>query len=156
MAKSTRKARHSKPEAKAKPSRVSAPVVRAKQPAVPRAVVRLTPAHATTPAAAPAEGGSGSSLSNRSVLLLTMLLAIAAGVLILATRAGWRRFKWWRRYHRYMSAGKSSGKGDTILQAPPVQAVVQPWPGDAKANGSNGAVANHEVTVAKRAGADGS
>jgi hypothetical protein len=86
--------------------------------------------------------GDTSTLSNRSVLLLTFALAVAAGLAILFARAGWRRLWWWRRYHESSTGGRT----DEVLLARPVPTRVDPRPGNAPngaaANGSNGAAAN--------------
>jgi hypothetical protein len=67
-------------------------------PTAPLPVVH-SPANLTKPpTAVPPVGSSGSSLFDRSVLLITFMIAIGVAVLALIARGLWRRVWWWRHY----------------------------------------------------------
>jgi hypothetical protein len=144
-----KKAHHAKPAAKEK----AKPVVRAAKPAAARPVVHSSPANVSTLPVVPPAGSSGSSLSNRSVLLITILFVIAAGILALVARGLWRRVWWWRQYHAYGSPGRQAGDDDAFVEVR--AAPMEPWSDEGKANGANGAALDDEpVKVATSA--DGS
>lgn len=149
-AKTAKKIHHAKPTAKK-----AKPVVRPAKPAAPRPPVHTAPARTTVlPVEVPPAGSSGSSLSNRSVLLLTFMATIVAAVLALLARGLWRRVWWWRQYHKY-SGGHRARHDDAALQARAT--LVPPWPADGTTNGSNRAVHDDEPeTIVSRAGADAS
>jgi hypothetical protein len=134
-AKAKAKARHVAP---AKPK--AKPVVHTKKPTVARPLV---PATSTRTGSLPADvppADSGSGFSTRSVLLITFVVAIGAGVFALLVGAGWRRLWWWRRYHAYQRVGRE-------VQSRPVMSDEQR---------TNGVVADdvEPVTVVTRRGVD--
>jgi hypothetical protein len=144
----TKKAHHAKPAVKK-----AKPVVRPAKPAPPRPVVRSAPAIVSTTPFVPPADSAGSSLSNRSVLLIAFVLVIGVGVLALAVRGLWRRVWWWRRYHESASGGRPVRSDDAVIRAR--AALLQSWPDDAKANGANGLAPDDEpATIATRAAAD--
>jgi hypothetical protein len=149
-AKAAKKA-HAKPAVKKK----AKPAVHVAKPAGPRPTVHTAPARTTVlPVEVPPAGSSGSSLSNRSVLLLTFMTAIVAAVLALLARGLWQRVWWWRRYHKY-SGGHRARHDDAALQARAT--LAPPGRADGTTNGSNGAVHDDEPeTIVSRAGADAS
>jgi hypothetical protein len=132
---------HAKPPEKKK----AKPAVHAAKPAAARPVVHSAPAGVSTLPVVPPAGSSGSSLSNRSVLLLAFVLVIAAGVLTLLVRGLWRRVWWWRQYHALGSAGRHAGDGDAFVTVRPTR--VEPWSDEGKANGANGVVPDDEPTA---------
>ena len=137
-----KKARHAKPAAKK-----AKPVVHAAKPAAARPVVHPSPKDVTTLPVVPPAGSSGSSLSNRSVLLIAFVLVIAVGVLALAARALWRRVWWWRRYHEPSSGARHVHNDHAVVKDR--ARVLEPWPDEAKANGQNGLTPGDEpATIA--------
>jgi hypothetical protein len=135
------KTHHAKPPAKKK----AKPVVQAAKPAAASPVVHAAPANVSTLPLMPPAGSSGSTLSNRSVVLIAFLLVIAAGVLALAARGLWRRVWWWRQYHAYGSAGQHAGDDDAFVALRATR--VEPWSDEGKANGANGVVPDDEPTA---------
>lgn len=142
-------ARHAKPAAKkAKPA---APAPKPKPKPAPTPIVHSAPASVNLPTVPPA-GDSGSSLSNRSVLLMAFVLVIGVGILALLARGLWRRVWWWRRYHEPAPGGRPAREDDAVRAR---ATVVEPWPAEPKANGANGhALDDEPATFAPRAAAD--
>jgi hypothetical protein len=140
---------HAKPPVKKK----AKPAVHAAKPAAASPVVHSAPAGVSTLPVVPPAGSSGSSLSNRSVLLIAFVLVIGLGVLALAARGLWRRVWWWRRYHESSSGGRSVR--DAVVKARATLLESEPWPHEARANGANGLAPDDErATFATRAGGD--
>ncbi len=143
-----KKAHHAKPAAKK-----AKPVVRPAKPAPPRPVVRSAPANVSTVPFVPPADSAGSSLSNRSVLLIAFVLVIGVGLLALAVRGLWRRVWWWRRYHETAPVSRPARNHDAVVKARPT--VVEPWPAEPKPNGTSGLTPDDEpATFASRAAAD--
>jgi hypothetical protein len=135
------KTHHAKPAAKKK----AKPVVHAAKPAAASSVVHSAPADVSTLPVVPPAGSSGSTLSNRSVLLIAFVLLIGVGVLALAARGLWRRVWWWRQYHAYGSTGRHAGDDDAFVAVRATR--VEPWSDDGKANGANGVVPDDQPTA---------
>jgi hypothetical protein len=99
-------------KARTKPAPKPKAVVHAKKskPAVKRSFVPATPgASATTlPADPPPADDSGLVNSNRTVLLLTIMVAVGAGLAALLIGAFWRRFSWWYQHQRQVRAVRVS------------------------------------------------
>jgi hypothetical protein len=118
--------------------------------------VRSAPAHPFTPPINAPSGDSGLSLSDRGVLLVTFLLALAVGVLVLVGRAAWRRYAWQWRYREYdpTPRRRRGAKSETPVEELPD--VMHWWLGGEAASGSNGGpkADSEAVTVMPRPGAD--
>jgi hypothetical protein len=123
-----------------KPVQAKKPAAQVKKPALVPPVVLPASSRAANLSVVdnPAGGDSGWNLSDRGVLLLTFLLAIAAGGAVFLVRACWRRLRLVSLARRL----KASGWIQEPEHFEDMQTVLQPWllgpDPEPSANGTNG------------------